>query len=114
MTQGSPEIDPHHSDITRFYRYARNDHHVSARCAEHYNKTYGIVNPREQWEAERNPRCGAHHARAQALCAVYFQAGGWERPHWYESNAPLVEDYRIQDPAHEWDSGRGAAVLNAV
>ena len=85
MTHGAPEIDPHHSDITRFYPYARNDHHVRARCAEHYNKTYGIVHPREQWESERNLRCAPYHARTEALGAVYFQAGGWERPHWYES-----------------------------
>ena len=32
MTNGAPEIDPHHSDITRFYRYARTDHHVRARA----------------------------------------------------------------------------------
>ncbi len=25
------------------------EHHILARCAEHFNKTYGIVHPREQW-----------------------------------------------------------------
>ena len=34
----------------------------------------------------------------QALGAVYFQAGGWERPHWYESNAALVEHYGDRRP----------------
>ena len=84
MTHGAPEIDPHQSDIARFYPYARNDHHVRARCAEHFNKTYGIVHPREQWESERNLRCAPYHARTEDLGAVYFQAGGWERPHWYD------------------------------
>ena len=76
MTHGVPEIDPHQSDIARFYPYARNDHHVRARCAEHFNKTYGIVHPREQWASERNLRCAPYHARTEALGAVYFQAGG--------------------------------------
>ena len=113
MTNGVPEIDPHHSDITRFYRYARNDHHVRARCAEHYNKTYGIVHPREQWASERNLRCAPYHARTEALGAVYFQAGGWERPHWYESNAPLVEHYGIADRPHEWDARWWSPIMNA-
>jgi glycine cleavage system aminomethyltransferase T/glycine/D-amino acid oxidase-like deaminating enzyme len=113
MTNGSPEIDPHHSDITRFYPYARNDHHIRARCAEHYNKTYGIVHPREQWASERNLRCAPYHARTQALGAVYFQAGGWERPHWYESNAPLVEHYGIADRPHEWDARWWSPIMNA-
>ena len=56
MTQGYPEIDPHSSDIARFYRYARTEHHIRARCAEHFNKTYGIVHPREQWESNRRVR----------------------------------------------------------
>ncbi len=104
MTHGVPEIDPHQSDIARFYPYARNDHHVRARCAEHFNKTYGIVHPREQWASERNLRSAPYHARTEALGAVYFQAGGWERPHWYTSNAPLVEHYGVEDRPHEWDA----------
>ncbi|MGH8912704.1 MAG: GcvT family protein [Acidimicrobiia bacterium] len=103
MTYGYPEIDPHQSDIARFYPYARTEHHVIARCSEHFNKTYGIVHPREQWETERNLRLAPFHARTEALGAVYFQAGGWERPHWYESNAPLVEHYGVEDRPHEWD-----------
>jgi glycine cleavage system aminomethyltransferase T len=104
MTHGVPEIDPHQSDITRFYPYARNDHHVRARCAEHFNKTYGIVHPREQWESERNLRCAPYHTRTEALGAVYFQAGGWERPHWYTSNAGLVDEYGVEDRPAEWDA----------
>jgi heterotetrameric sarcosine oxidase gamma subunit len=113
MTDGAPELDAHHSDITRFYAYARNDHHVRARCAEHYNKTYGIVHPREQWASERNLRCAPYHARTQALGAVYFQAGGWERPHWYESNAGLVEHYGVEDRPHEWDARWWSPIMNA-
>ena len=84
MTHGQPEVDPHHSDIARFYEYARNDSHVRARCAEHFQKTYGIVHPREQWASERNVRTAPYHDRTEALGAVYFLAGGMERPHWYE------------------------------
>ena len=113
MTHGQPEVDPHHSDIARFYPFARNDFHVRARCAEHFNKTYGIVHPREQWASERDIRTAPYHDRTQALGAVYFQAGGWERPHWYESNAPLVEKYGVEARLHEWDARWWSPIINA-
>ncbi len=113
MTHGAPEIEPHQSDIARFYQFARNDHHVRARCAEHFNKTYGIVHPREQWASERCIRTAPYHARTEALGAVYFQAGGWERPHWYESNAHLVEHYGVESREHEWDARWWSPIQNA-
>ncbi|MEO7399053.1 MAG: FAD-dependent oxidoreductase [Ilumatobacteraceae bacterium] len=113
MTHGQPEIDPHHSDIARFYPYARNDAHVRARCAEHFQKTYGIIHPREQWASERNVRTAPYHDRTSALGAVYFLAGGMERPHWYESNEPLVDKFGVQDREHEWDRRWWSPIINA-
>ena len=115
MTQGYPEIDPHASDVARFYDYQRTEAHILARCAEHFNKTYGIVHPREQWESERNIRTSPFHPHTSALDAVYFEAGGWERPQWYETNAPLLEKYanRIPERPHEWDSRWWSPIQNA-
>ena len=113
MTHGYPELDPHASDIARFYPYARTEHHIRARCAEHFNKTYGIVHPREQWASERNKRLSPAHPRTEALGAVYFEAGGWERPHWYESNHPLVDEYGVEDRPHEWDRRWWSPIQNA-
>ena len=113
MTHGYPELDPHASDIARFYPYARTERHVIARCTEHFNKTYGIVHPREQWASERNKRMSPFHARTEALGAFYFEAGGWERPHWYESNAGLVSEYGVEDRPHEWDRRWWSPIQNA-
>ncbi len=115
MTDGYPELDPHSSDVARFYGYQRTDHHIRARCAEHFNKTYGIVHPREQWESQRGLRVSPFHARTRALDAVYYEAGGWERPQWYESNAPLVDEYRdlIPERPHEWDARWWSPIINA-
>ena len=113
MTSGYPELDPHQSDIARFYSFDRTEEHVLNRAAEHFNKTYGIVHPREQWETDRNQRVAPFHDRTQALGAVYFQAGGWERPHWYESNAHLVEKYAVANREHEWDARWWSPIQNA-
>ncbi|MDH3707252.1 MAG: FAD-dependent oxidoreductase, partial [Acidimicrobiia bacterium] len=116
MTHGYPHIcDPHGSDIARFYPHERTEHHINARCAEHFNKTYGIVHPREQWASERAMRQSPFTPRQVELGAVYYDARGWERPQWYESNAALVETYTEQcaDRPHEWDARWWSPISNA-
>ena len=115
MTQGYPEVDPHASDVARFYDNQRTEEHILARCSEHFNKTYGIVHPREQWESRRGLRLSPFHDATSALGAVYFEAGNWERPHWYDSNTPLLEKYadRIPERPHEWDARWWSPIQNA-
>jgi glycine cleavage system aminomethyltransferase T/glycine/D-amino acid oxidase-like deaminating enzyme len=115
MTDGSPEIDPHASDIARFYEYARKGDHIRGRTSEGYNKTYGIVHPQEQWLSNRDVRVSPFHAREQELGAVFFETAGWERPHWYESNAKLLEEYgdRVMGRESEWDARWWSPIVNA-
>jgi glycine cleavage system aminomethyltransferase T/glycine/D-amino acid oxidase-like deaminating enzyme len=116
MTYGYPHVcEPHSSDISRFYPHERTEHHILARCAEHFNKTYGIVHPREQWATNRGMRRSPFYAREEALGAVFFDARGWERPQWYASNEKLLADYPGQcDPRpHEWDARWWSPITNA-
>ena len=105
MTHGYPRvIDAHGADIARFYEQERSDEHIWARSSEHFNKTYGIVHPAEQWESRRNLVTSPYFSRQQDLDAEFFQARTWERPQWYNSNADLVERYDISGRDTEWDS----------
>ncbi|MFP5333102.1 MAG: FAD-dependent oxidoreductase, partial [Acidimicrobiia bacterium] len=114
MTHGYPHIcDPHGSDIARLYPHERTTHHIEARASEHFNKTYGIVHPREQWASERGMNRSPFHARTEALEAEYFDARGWERPHWYRSNQDLVERYDVADRPHEWDRRWWSPIITA-
>ncbi len=73
MTYGYPRvIDPHASDIARFYDDEKNDEHIWARSAEHFNKTYGIVHPSEQWESRRGLKESSLKAITDAAGAEYF------------------------------------------
>ncbi len=115
MTDGNPEYDVHHSDIARFYPCQRTRAHVKARTSEAFNKTYGIVHPSEQWSSNRNVRLAPMNSRERELGAVFFEAAGWERPFWYESNAALLGDYGdalMARPA-EWDSRWWSPIINA-
>jgi len=113
MTDGEPEIDPHGADIARFTPHQRTWKHIRARTSEGFNKTYGIVHPREQWASDRDQRHSTFHPRTKELGAVYFEAGTWERPQWYETNAPLVEEFGVADREHEWDRRWWSPIINA-
>lgn len=106
MTYGYPRvIDAHGADISRFYPEERPDEHIWARAEEHFNKTYGIVHPAEQWASRRNLQVSPLFSREEDLGAFFFQARTWERPQWYESNADLVERYGIEQQRDvEWDN----------
>jgi glycine cleavage system aminomethyltransferase T/glycine/D-amino acid oxidase-like deaminating enzyme len=115
MTDGRPEIDPHGSDIARFYPHQKTDAHIRARSAEGFNKTYGIVHPMEQWSSNRDVRLSPFNARERELGAVFFEAAGWERPFWYASNEPLLAEYgdRVMPREAEWESRWWSPIVNA-
>jgi glycine cleavage system aminomethyltransferase T/glycine/D-amino acid oxidase-like deaminating enzyme len=115
MTDGSPDIELHASDIARFYDYARSQSHIHARASEGYNKTYGIVHPQEQWLSNRDVRLSPFNARERDLGAVFFETAGWERPHWYEANARLLDEYgdRVMPREAEWESRWWSPIINA-
>lgn len=115
MTDGNPEIDPSSSDIARFYPHQKTKTHIKARSAEGFNKTYGIVHPREQWQSNRHVRLSPFYEREKALGAVFFETAGWERPNWYESNRKLLDEYgeRVMPRAAEWDARWWSPIINA-
>jgi glycine cleavage system aminomethyltransferase T/glycine/D-amino acid oxidase-like deaminating enzyme len=113
MTRGESEIDLQSSDVARFYPEQQTPEHVQGRASEGFNKTYGIVHPGEQWESNRRVRVSPFYPQEQALGAVFYEAAAWERPHWYESNAPLVEEYDVQRREHEWDARWWSPIINA-
>ena len=115
MTDGCPEIDLGHSDIARFYPHQRTRSHIRARTGEAFNKTYGIIHPGEQWSSDRGSRLSPMHADEVARGAVFFETAGWERPHWYDSNRALLEEYgdRAMPREHEWDSRWWSPIINA-
>ena len=115
MTDGNPEIDPHGSDIARFYDHHKTATHIRARAQEGFNKTYGIVHPMEQWASNRDVRLTPMNHRQRELGAVFFEAAGWERPMWYASNERLLGEYgdRVARREAEWDSRWWSPIINA-
>jgi glycine cleavage system aminomethyltransferase T/glycine/D-amino acid oxidase-like deaminating enzyme len=115
MTNAEPEIDPHGSDIARFYDHHKTAQHIAARTSEGYNKTYGIVHPSEQWASNRGVRLSPFSEREKELGAEFFEAVGWERPYWYGTNERLLAEYgdRVMPREAEWESRWWSPIINA-
>jgi glycine cleavage system aminomethyltransferase T/glycine/D-amino acid oxidase-like deaminating enzyme len=115
MVEGHSEIDVHHSDIARFHPHQMSREHTRRRTAESFIKTYGIVHPSEQYESDRDIRLAAMHESQKKLGAVFFETACWERPHWYESNAGLLDLYgdAVMPREHEWDARWWSPIINA-
>jgi hypothetical protein len=115
MTNHEPEIDPHGSDVARFYDHHRTPQHIAARATEGYNKTYGIVHPNEQWASNRPIRVSPAYERQVELGAEFFEAAGWERPYWYGTNESLLGEYgdRVMPREAEWESRWWSPIINA-
>jgi glycine cleavage system aminomethyltransferase T/glycine/D-amino acid oxidase-like deaminating enzyme len=115
MTGAEPEIDPTPSDVARFHDHQRTRTHVRTRTSEAFNKTYGIVHPFEQWSSNRGVRLSPFYPREQELGATFIETAGWERPHWYESNRGLVDEYadRIRARDAEWDARWWSPIIDA-
>ena len=116
MVLGEPEIDLQASDIARFYEHQKSVAHVTARAAEGFNKTYGIVHPaRAVGVQPRRPALPVPRARARAgrgvlrgrrvgaaaLVRVQRRAGGGvrrRRPRGGVGVALVVADHQRRAP----------------
>jgi glycine cleavage system aminomethyltransferase T/glycine/D-amino acid oxidase-like deaminating enzyme len=115
MSGQVPTIDVHETDVARFYPCQQTVAHVRARAREGFNKMYGIVHPAEQWESDRPLRVSPFYQRAADLGAAFFETAGWERPHWYGCNEPLLSRYagKLGDRSAEWDTRWWSPIINA-
>jgi glycine cleavage system aminomethyltransferase T/glycine/D-amino acid oxidase-like deaminating enzyme len=115
MVGGESEIDVFDSNIARAYPHMKTTQHIRSRADEGFNKMYGIIHPSEQWESDRGVKLSPYHAREQELGAVFYEAAGWERPQWYESNAGLLDEFgeRINRRESEWEARWWSPIINA-
>ena len=95
IIEGQPRTDVHECDLYRFEDVQLAPGYVEARSAQNFVEVYDIVHPLQPSEQQRPLRVSPFYARQQELGAVFLEAGGWERPHWYAANAPLVDALEV-------------------
>ncbi|TCR19606.1 FAD-dependent oxidoreductase [Streptomyces sp. BK205] len=94
-------FDLHECDVNRFEPHQLSPEYVLARDCQNFVEVYDILHPLQPSGDPRPIRTSPFHTRQQELGAVFLEANGWERPHWYESNAGLVEGRSIITP-NDW------------
>jgi glycine cleavage system aminomethyltransferase T/glycine/D-amino acid oxidase-like deaminating enzyme len=104
ITTGVPSIDLAGADVHRFEKWALSPAYVKARSSRSFQEVYDIIHPQQPMEEPRPLRASPFFSKHKELGAYFLEASGWERPHWFEANTPLVEDRDIPD-RDEW-SGR--------
>jgi len=101
MFDGVPSIDLREADLNRFVGHVASPSYITIRAAQQYREVYDIIHPLQQMDNPRPLRRSPVHQRLEALGASFFESAGWERPQWFEANAPAFEPGR--DPARgEW------------
>ncbi|NMO01738.1 FAD-dependent oxidoreductase [Gordonia sp. TBRC 11910] len=105
LVDGRSEIDLHGCDVHRFEEVQLDPGYVSETSQQNFVEVYDVLHPLEPRKSPRDLRVSAFHERQVELGAFFLESGGWERPHWYEANAALLEELpaQWQPPARdEW------------
>jgi glycine cleavage system aminomethyltransferase T len=92
LVDGRSEVDLHTCDVHRFEEVQLAPEYVRETSSQNFVEVYDILHPLQPRLSPRNLRVSPFHARQRELGAVFLEAAGWERPHWYEANAPLVAE----------------------
>ncbi len=108
LVDGRSEIDLHGCDVHRFEQVQLDPGYVRETSQQNFVEIYDVLHPLQPRESPRNLRVSPFHARQVALGAVFLEGAGWERPHWYQANADLVDQLPAEwvPPARDAWSGR--------
>lgn len=103
MTDGRPELDVHECDMHRFEDAQRSPAYTEERGAQSFVEVYDVIHPLQPADRPRPLRTSPFYQRQRELGAFFLEASGWERPHWYEANAPLAEGISLPG-RDEWSA----------
>ncbi|MHA6799654.1 GcvT family protein [Bounagaea algeriensis] len=92
LVHGRSQVDLHGCDVHRFDEIETTQQHVEETAQQNFVEVYDIKHPLQPKLSPRELRVSPFHARQKQLGAFFLEAHGWERPHWYEANAPLVDE----------------------
>ncbi|HEV8402813.1 MAG TPA: FAD-dependent oxidoreductase [Candidatus Limnocylindrales bacterium] len=113
IVDGEPELDLWKMDIRRFGPAYRSQAYTLARSVENYATYYDIHYPNEERLAGRPLRTSPTYETLAGLGAAFGEKSGWERPNWFETNAPAGDEaLRPRGWAGEhWSPAIGAEAL---
>ncbi len=112
IINGHPSLAVHECNVNRFEIHQLGPQHIEERGAQNYIEVYDLMHPLQPTESPRPLRTTGFYQRQQELRAFFLEASGYERPQWYEANAPLLDRYNIP-PRDEWSSKFWSPIIGA-
>ncbi|GAA4989278.1 FAD-dependent oxidoreductase [Nonomuraea thailandensis] len=112
LVDGRSAVDLHECELNRFERTQLSPAFIEERGKQNFVEVYDIIHPLQPMESPRPLRTSPFHPRQRELGAFFLESAGWERPHWFEANTPLLEELvrRRRDAfADVPEEARGAA-----
>ncbi|KAJ5595345.1 NAD dehydrogenase [Penicillium hispanicum] len=91
LTTGRSQIDMTDCELSRFEEVQLSRAYVNETSQQNFVEVYDILHPLQPKLSPRNLRTSPFYARETELGAFFLELGGWERPFWYETNAPLLK-----------------------
>lgn len=91
LTTGRSTVDLSGAELSRFDPVQTTPEYVKETSSQNFVEVYDIAHPFQPRDSPRGLRVSPLHARQVQLGAYFLEAGGWERPEWYEANAELLQ-----------------------
>ncbi|WP_042401065.1 GcvT family protein [Streptacidiphilus carbonis] len=91
MVDRRSRFDLHECEAGRFDQVQLAPSYTLRRGCRNFVEVYDILHPLQPAEQPRPLRVSPFQVRQRELGAYFLEAGGWERPHWFEANAGLPE-----------------------
>ena len=95
-------------DLNRFEDALTTPEYVSETSQQNFVEIYDVIHPLQPRVSPRDLRLSPFNEQQKALGAFFLETNGWERPHWYEANAALLNELPEEwkaPPRDEWAEG---------
>jgi len=105
LVDGRSEVELHGCDVHRFEEVQLDPDYVSETSQQNFVEIYDILHPLQPRESPRDVRVSPFHVRQRELGAMFLESHGWERPHWFDVNAGLLDQLPPEwqpKPRDEW------------
>ncbi|WP_426936840.1 GcvT family protein [Brevibacterium sp. LE-L] len=92
-------------DLNRFEDALTTPEYVSETSQQNFVEIYDVIHPLQPRVSPRDLRLSPFNEQQKALGAFFLETNGWERPHWYEANAALLNELPEEwkaPPRDEW------------
>lgn len=101
---GHAKTDLSGLDLNRFEDALTTPSYVSETSQQNFVEIYDILHPLQPRVSPRDVRLSPFNEQQKALGAFFLETNGWERPHWYEANAALLDELPEEWRAPERDA----------